>query len=151
MNDVAGRVVSRVQLTSDGHKSYLEAVEDAFGGDINYVQLIKMYGNEKPGEARYSPAECMGCKENPVVGDPDPKHISTSFMERQNLTMRMQMRRFTRLANGFSKKIENLAHNVALHYMHYNYCRIHQTLRVTPAMESYCQMLWMALIKRRRP
>jgi hypothetical protein len=136
MRDVASRLATRVQLTTDGLKSYLNAVEDAFGGDIDYAQLIKIYGQERPGEARYSPAICTGAKPCPVSGEPEAKHISTSYIERQNLTVRMQMRRFTRLTNAFSKKAENLAHNIALHYMHYNFCRIHQTLRVTPAMEA---------------
>ena len=136
VRDIASRLTNRIQLTSDGHRAYLDAVEDAFGGDIDYAQLIKIYGATAPGEARYSPAACTGIKLNPITGNPEEKHISTSFVERQNLTMRMAMRRFTRLTNGFSKKIENMMHAVALNFMHYNFCRIHQTIRVTPAMEA---------------
>lgn len=136
MRDVASRLATRVQLTTDGLKSYLQAVEDAFGGDIDYAQLIKIYEAERPGEARYSPAICTGAKPNQVCGEPDARHISTSYVEGQNLTMLTGMRRFTRLTNAYSKKAENLAHNVALHFMHYNFCRVHQTLRVTPAMEA---------------
>jgi IS1 family transposase len=136
MDDLASRLANRVQLTTDGHRAYLEAVEGAFGNSIDYAMLVKLYGNDRAGEARYSPAECIGCKEIGITGRPDPKHISTSFVERQNLTMRMSMRRFTRLTNGFSKKVDNLYYSVALHYMWYNFARVHKTLRVTPAMEA---------------
>jgi IS1 family transposase len=135
ISDLSGRLASRVQLTSDGHKRYVEAVEHASGDDIDLAQLIKNYGeNRDCGEVRYSPAVCTGAKKTPVVGSPDPGHVSTSYVERQDLTMRMSMRRFTRLTNAFSKKVENYAAAVALHFMNYNFCRIHQTLRVTPAM-----------------
>lgn len=133
--DLASRLSHRVQLTTDGHKPYLEAVEAAFGGEIDYAMLIKLYGNV-PGntsEARYSPGDCIGAEKRVIVGHPDQDHISTSYSERQNLTMRMRMRRFTRLTNAFSKKLANLEAAVALHYMHYNFARRHQTLRVTPA------------------
>jgi IS1 family transposase len=136
MQDAASRIKGRVQITTDGHKAYLEAVEGAFGMDCDYAQLHKIYGASLENEARYSPAVCIGCDMKTVSGNPDPKHVSTSFVERQNLNMRMGMRRFTRLTNGFSKKIENHAHAVALHFMYMNYVRIHQTLRVTPAMEA---------------
>jgi hypothetical protein len=134
MQDVASRLVTRVQLTTDGHKPYLAAVEDAFGSDIDYATLIKIYGDAPKDESRYSPPTCTGIKMIPVSGWPEKEHISTSYVERQNLTMRMSMRRFTRLTNAFSKKVENLAHAVALHFLFYNYCRVHQSLRVTPAM-----------------
>lgn len=136
MHDLAGRLSNRVQLTTDGHRAYLSAVESAFGADIDYAMLIKMYGNDAESETRYSPAECIGCQTAAISGLPNPMHISTSYVERQNLTMRMSMRRFTRLTNGFSKKVENLAHSVSLHYMWYNFARVHKTLRVTPAMEA---------------
>lgn len=136
MQDAASRIKGRVQITTDGHKAYLEAVEGAFGMDCDYAQLHKIYGASLENESRYSPAVCIGCDMKTVSGNPDPKHVSTSFVERQNLNMRMGMRRFTRLTNGFSKKIENHAHAVALHFMYMNFVRIHQTLRVTPAMEA---------------
>lgn len=136
ISDLASRLTNRVQLTTDGHKPYLEAVEAAFGSEIDYAMLVKIYGKPqgKDAEIRYSPAECVGCETKWVAGRPDPKHISTSYIERQNLTMRMSIRRFTRLTNGFSKKVENHMAAIALHYMYYNFCRMHKSLRCAPAM-----------------
>jgi len=131
--DLALRLANRVQLSSDGHKPYLEAVEQSFGADIDYAMLVKIYG-DTPGAGRYSPGVCKGAIKTRVEGKPDPAHISTSYAERANLTLRMGSRRFTRLTNAFSKKIENHEHSVAIHTMHYNFVRIHQTLRCAPAM-----------------
>jgi IS1 family transposase len=133
--DLAGRLTKRVQLTTDGHKMYLEAVEDAFGSDVDYAMLHKVYASPSvEGQKRYSPAECTGCQKLSIQGNPDQKLISTSYIERQNLTVRMSMRRFTRLTNAFSKKVENLAAAVAIHFMHYNFCRVHMSLKgKTPA------------------
>jgi IS1 family transposase len=134
LEDLKERLANRVQLTSDGHRAYLMAVDDAFGDDVDYAMLQKIYGAEPGGEKRYSPARCIGAQKREITGNPDPKHISTSYVERQNLTMRMHMRRFTRLTNAFSKKLENHACSVALHSMYYNFVRLHQTLKVSPAM-----------------
>jgi len=145
MQDVASRLSNRVQMTTDGHRPYLEAVDGTFGIDVDYAhgidvdyaQLVKIYGSEQPiGETRYSPAKCLGARPHTITGNPDPKHISTSYIERQNLTLRLMNRRFTRLTLGFSKKIENHIHALALYAFHYNFCKIHKTLRCTPAMEA---------------
>jgi IS1 family transposase len=134
INDLAKRLSNRVQLTSDGHRPYLRAVTEAFGDGIDYAMLVKTYGEAAEPAGRYSPGICIGAEKEPVIGSPDPAHISTSYVERQNLTMRMHMRRFTRLTNAFSKKVENHAHMVALHFMAYNFTRIHSTLKCSPAM-----------------
>lgn len=135
MDDLRPRLAKRVQLTSDGHKAYLEAVEGAFGGDVDYAQLVKVYGDASDGEKRYSPPVCVGTRKHRIEGRPDPAHVSTSYAERNDLTMRMSICRFTRLTNAFSKKIENHAHSVALHFMHYNFCRQHKSLEgISPAM-----------------
>ena len=143
MQDVASRLTNRVQLTTDGHAPYLEAVEGAFGADIDYAMLIKHYGEPVGALGRYSPGECTGAEQRRVEGRPDPKHISTSYVERSNLTMRMGMRRFTRLTNGFSKKAESHCHMLALFYVHYNFVRMHKTLRCSPAMAAgLSKTLW---------
>jgi IS1 family transposase len=143
ISDLAGRLVTRVQLTSDGHRSYLDAVERAFGGDIDYGMLVKVYGDGGAATGTYSPAPCVGAKKEVISGNPDPRLISTSYAERANLTMRMHMCRFTRLTNAFSKKVENHAHMVALHFMAYNFVRIHGSLRCSPAMAAgVSQRLW---------
>jgi hypothetical protein len=137
MDDLRSRVTTRMQLTTDGHAAYLSAVEEAFGADVDFAQLVKLYGEppSSPEAARrYSPSECVGTLKRTITGNPDPKHLSTSYAERQNLTMRMHMRRFARLTNAFSKKIENHAHTVALYALWYNFVRIHKTLRTSPAM-----------------
>ena len=136
MDDCARRINGRLQITTDAHKPYLAAVEKAFGGDAGYATLHKLYGAPEATEARYSPATCIGCDMKTISGVPDPKHVSTSYVERQNLNMRMGMRRFTRLTNAFSKKVENHGHAVSLYFAIYNFCRVHQTSRVTPAMEA---------------
>ena len=140
MKDLRSRLANRVQITTDGHRVYLNVIEDVFGADVDYAMLVKLYGTEPKGEARYSPAKCLGVNHRTITGHPDSSKISTSYAERQNLTMRMSMRRFTRLTNAFSKKLENLEHAVALHFMYYNFARPHKTLTpvasigITPAM-----------------
>ena len=143
MNDLASRLANRVQLTTDGHKAYLEAVEGAFGADVDYAQLVKLYGEAPEAQKRYSPAVCTGARKEAITGRPNKAHVSTSYVERQNLTMRMHMRRFTRLTNAFSKKFENHMHMVALYTVWYNWVRIHKTLKVTPAMAAgLSPILW---------
>jgi IS1 family transposase len=160
MDDLRGRLANRVQLTTDGHRAYLQAVEDAFGADIDYAMLVKLYGTgpattEDAAGRRYSPAECIGTRTDNIAGNPDPKHVSTSYVERANLTMRMAMRRFTRLTNAFSRKLDNHAHMGALYALWYNFVRIHKTLRTSPAMAAGIETrLWsmddvVALIDRR--
>ena len=137
MEDLASRVTTRIQITTDGHRAYAEAVEGAFGMNVDYAMLIKLYGSpaDNP-DSRYSPAQCIGIRTGILSGNPDRQHISTSYVERQNLNLRMGLRRFTRLTNAFSKKFENHCHMVAIYHAYYNFCRVHQTLRVTPAMEA---------------
>lgn len=134
MDDVASRLANRVQLTTDGHKAYLEAVEGAFGADVDYAMLIKMYGNVPEGQRRYSPAECVGTRKTRIEGNPVKADVSTSYVERMNLNIRMGNRRFTRLTNAFSKKIDNHLHMLSLYFVHYNFCRMHKSLRMSPAM-----------------
>jgi IS1 family transposase len=134
VSDLAGRLTDRVQLTSDGLRTYLTAVTSAFGESIDYAMLVKVYGNDPEAEKRYSPAVCTACRKDAIIADPDPEHISTSYIERQSLTMRMGIRGFTRLTNAFSKKVENHAAAVSLHMMYYNFARVHQTLKTTPAV-----------------
>ncbi|HLK69433.1 MAG TPA: DDE-type integrase/transposase/recombinase [Bryobacteraceae bacterium] len=136
IKDLAGRLENRVQLTTDRLKVYLSGIVGAFDEEIDYAILHKIYGADRQTEARYSPAICTGCEKKPTIGDPDPKHISTGYVERQNFTMRMSMRRFTRLTNAFSKKVEDHAASIALYLMWYNFGRIQQTLKMTPAMRS---------------
>lgn len=144
MDDLRSRLSNRVQLTTDGHRAYLDAVEGAFGADVDYGMLVKLYGNAPTGpQVRYSPAECIGARKTPIEGNPDLAHISTSYVERQNLTMRMSMRRFTRLTNAFSKKLDNHIHALALYFAFYNFCRVHKTLRMSPAMAAgITKTLW---------
>jgi IS1 family transposase len=144
MDDLRSRLAGRVQLTSDGHKAYLEAVEGAFGGDVDYAMLVKLYGETTEGaKGRYSPAECIGARKTAIEGNPDPEHISTSYAERNNLNVRMHTRRMTRLTNAFSKKVGNHAHAMALHFLYYNFVRVHQTLRMSPAMAAgVSKRLW---------
>jgi IS1 family transposase len=143
MDDLRSRITNKVQITTDGHSAYLQAVEEAFGSDVRYAQLVKLYGPTIAAPGRYSPAQCIGARKVRVTGSPDIEHVSTSYVERQNLTMRMSMRRFTRLTNAFSKKLDNHIHALALYFVHYNLCRIHKTLRMSPAMAAgVADRLW---------
>lgn len=157
MDDLRDRLANRVQLTTDGHKAYLDAVEGAFGGDVDYAQLVKLYGPTISAPGRYSPAECIGARKQTIEGKPDKAHVSTSHVERMNLSIRMQNRRFTRLTNAFSKKLDNHIHALALYFAFYNFVRIHKSLKVTPAMAAgVTNKLWsmediVALIEARRP
>ena len=137
VDDLAGRLAHRVQITTDGLRAYLDAIDFAFGGEVDYAVLRKIYGTPRVDESRYSPAECVGCDKHRVQGEPDEAHVSTSYIERQNLTMRMRMRRLTRLTNAFSKKLENLEHSVALHFFVYNFITRHMTLRMPPALKAH--------------
>jgi IS1 family transposase len=134
MDDLRARLANRVQLTTDGHRAYLEAVEGAFGSDVDYAMLVKLYGESPEAEKRYGPAQCIGARKTRIEGNPELAHVSTSYTERHNLTMRMQMRRFTRLTNAFSKKIDNHCHSLALYFVWYNWIRLHKAHRTTPAM-----------------
>ncbi len=136
VDDVAGRLANRIQLTTDGLNAYLEAVDTAFGGEVDYSMLVKLYGQAPEGQRRYSPAVCIGTKRQKLIGKPDPAHVSTSYVERSNLTIRMMNRRFTRLTNAHSKKLVNHEHAFALFAMQYNFARVHSALRVSPAMEA---------------
>jgi IS1 family transposase len=143
IDDLAGRLANRVQITTDGHRPYLEAIEAAFGADVDYAMLVKIYGTAPEGQRRYSPPECLGARKETITGSPDHKHVSTSYAERNNLNVRMHSRRMTRLTNAFSKKMENHAHAMALHFMYYNFVRVHATLRTTPAMAAgVTKRLW---------
>ncbi len=142
VGDLAGRLANRVQITTDGLKAYVDAMEHGFGGEVDYAVLHKIYGGANTDESRYSPAVCLGCEKKPVIGQPEMGHASTSYVERQNLTMRMRMRRFTRLTNGFSKKLENLEHMVALHFFVYNFITRHATLRMPPALKAHVADRW---------
>jgi IS1 family transposase len=142
VTDLACRLNHRVQITTDGLRAYVDAMEEGFGGEVDYAILHKVYGAAREDEARYSPAECIGCEKRAVIGDPDPAHVSTSYVERANLTVRMRNRRFTRLTNGFSRKVENLEHSVALHFFVYNFITRHGTLRMPPALKAKVTDHW---------